>query len=324
MEADNREAPQPFPDLRVAAEHLQGRFGAAALDRHDQRWANRSASIEADIDCGQMIDRAPLGRRADHVGAPRGTMARDTIRELRDRGFDVMVLHHAEAILVHDLPQAMEELAESLRDVRIPIEELLRGGGGEGQFTQRLRHSLSDIHGWKKHRFEIRKTVDGEEKELVSHEIDHVKRFEGGTFALEIEWNNKDPFFDRDLENFKRLHAEGAISIGAIITRGRSLQDSLCGLVEEFARRHGIRSPEKLMSFYSPTARQLGIIERSAESQGSFERGWAHAFVADKFGQATTHWRKLEERVRRGVGNPCPLLLIGIPDHVVEMSSPGG
>jgi Restriction endonuclease BglII len=35
-----------------------------------------------------------------------------------------------------------------------------------------------------------------------------------GVVALEIEWNNKDPFFDRDLENFKRLHAEGAISVG--------------------------------------------------------------------------------------------------------------
>lgn len=41
--------------------------------------------------------------------------------------------------------------------------------------------------------------------------------------ALEIEWNNKDPFFDRDLENFKRLHAEGAISVGVLITRGASL-----------------------------------------------------------------------------------------------------
>jgi hypothetical protein len=50
---------------------------------------------------------------------------------------------------------------------------------------------------------------------------------------------------------------------------------------------------------------------------GSFPKGWAHAFVSDKFGEATTHWRKLEDRVKRGVGNPCPLLLIGIPKSVV-------
>jgi hypothetical protein len=40
--------------------------------------------------------------------------------------------------------------------------------------------------------------------------------------------------------------------------------------------------------------------------------------VADKFGEATTHWKKLEDRVHRGVGNPCPLLLIGLPDSIVK------
>lgn len=40
-------------------------------------------------------------------------------------------------------------------------------------------------------------------------------------------------------------------------------------------------------------------------------------FVADKFGEATTHWAKLEDRIQRGVGNPCPLVLIGLPDSIV-------
>jgi hypothetical protein len=134
---------------------------------------------------------------------------------------------------------------------------------------------------------------------------------------LEIEWNNKDPFFDRDLENFKRLHADGVISIGAIITRGASLQDSLRDLIAQFARNNGISGKGALSKYYSPTARQLEIIDRMVKSKKSFEEGWAHAFVSDKFGEATTHWRKLEDRVRRGVGNPCPLLLVGIPKQVV-------
>ena len=190
-------------------------------------------------------------------------------------------------------------------------------GGGEGELTQRLRHALADQYGWKKHSFEIKKIVDGVEKESISHEIDHVKRFQTGTFALEIEWNNKDPFFDRDLENFKRLHADGVISIGAIITRGSTLQESLRDMVAKFARKNGVSSPAALRNYYSPTERQLAIIERMSAAKHSFEDGWAHAFVADKFGEATTHWRKLEDRVKRGVGNPCPLLLIGIPKDVV-------
>jgi hypothetical protein len=49
----------------------------------------------------------------------------------------------------------------------------------------------------------------------------------------------------------------------------------------------------------------------------SFAAAWSASFTQDKYGTATTHWRKLEERVRRGVGNPCPLLLIGLPASIV-------
>lgn len=237
--------------------------------------------------------------------------------KLRKKGFQILTLHHAEAILTHDMGEAAKELETTLLDVSIPVEELVRGGGGEGELTQRLRKSLSEGFGWKKHNFEIKKIVDGKEKESISHEIDHVKMFPGGTFALEIEWNNKDPFFDRDLENFKRLHADGVISVGGIITRGTSLQENMREIIETFARNHGIDELDKLTAYYSPTDRQKDLILRAATSKGSFEQGWAHVFVSDKFGEATTHWRKLEDRVRRGVGNPCPLLLIGIPKDVV-------
>lgn len=240
--------------------------------------------------------------------------------QLKAQGFEILALHHAEAILKHDMPDAIGLLENILSQIQIPAKELILGGGGEGKGTQRLRNSLAEA-GWKKHRFEIRKIVDGVEKEAISHEIDHVKHFPSGVLALEIEWNNKDPFFDRDLENFKRLHADGVISIGAIVTRGKSLHDGLRDLVEHFARAEGIDTIEKLSDFYTPTPRQRKLYEAGALSKGSFEKGWAHAFVADKFGEATTHWRKLEDRVKRGVGNPCPLLLIGIPASVVSLKS---
>lgn len=237
--------------------------------------------------------------------------------KIKKKGFQVITLHHAEAILKHDMGSAVSEIESVLSSISVPIEELVYGGGGEGELTQRIRRSLAGEFGWKKHIFEIKKIVDGKEKESISHEIDHVKIFPAGTFALEIEWNNKDPFFDRDLENFKRLHADGVISIGAIITRGVSLQEDMRGLVEAFARKERLDSVSKLAKFYTPTPRQRELIEKATKSKGSFEQGWAHAFVSDKFGEATTHWRKLEDRVHRGVGNPCPLLLIGIPSSIV-------
>lgn len=159
--------------------------------------------------------------------------------------------------------------------------------------------------------------MDGREREATSHEVDHVKSFANYTCALEIEWNNKDPFFDRDLESFKRLHTDGALSLGIIVTRGVSLQESLRPAIAKFARRKRLQSLDDLRHYYAPTDRQRKLIEKQTQAKGSFAEGWAHVFVADKFGEATTHWAKLMDRVQRGVGNPCPLLLMGIPKGVL-------
>lgn len=142
------------------------------------------------------------------------------LKSLQARGFQVDCTSHAEAILTVDFRSAPSELEGALLRATIPIEEIIAGGGGEAKGTQRLRHALDGL-GWKKAVFTVQKVINGVPKESQSHEIDHVKTFDNGnTIALEIEWNNKDPFFDRDLENFKRLHADGAISAGIIITRG--------------------------------------------------------------------------------------------------------
>jgi hypothetical protein len=133
---------------------------------------------------------------------------------LREKGFEIQFVSHAGAILERDFPAALEELEAALSSFEIPITEIIGSGGGETNGTQRMRHALSDL-GWKKVHFEIKKTINGVERESISHEVDHAKQFDGNTVALEIEWNNKDTFYDRDLENFKRLHAEGAISIGS-------------------------------------------------------------------------------------------------------------
>jgi hypothetical protein len=71
-----------------------------------------------------------------------------------------------------------------------------------------------------------------------------------------IEWNNKDPFFDRDLENFKRLHADGAISVGVIVTRGKSLHGNMRDLVRKFVTDREINGIDDLKKWgYEPTSR---------------------------------------------------------------------
>jgi hypothetical protein len=243
-----------------------------------------------------------------------------TLETLQAKGFQIEFHSHAQAILTHDFPGALEDLCAALDHLTIPIEEIIAGGGGEAKGTQRLRWSLSDL-GWPKTTFVVRKSINGVEREAVSHIVDHCRTFDAGVVALEIEWNNKDPFFDRDLENFKRLHADGAISVGVLVTRGRSLHESMPALVRRFVDERQIRSFQDLDRWgYFPTRRQRDAIQRRVvrkRSPMTFQEAFVDRFVSDKFGESTTHWRKLEDRVRRGVGNPCPVLLIGLPDSIV-------
>lgn len=245
------------------------------------------------------------------------------LQKLSDKGFDVRWVSHAKAIVEGDFPQMGGELESVLLEMSIPIAEIIGSGGGEAKGTQRLRRSLSRL-GWKKRTFEIKKILDGVERGSQSHQVDHVKAFEAGVVALEIEWNNKDPFFDRDLENFKRLHLEGAISVGVVITRGKSLQDEIHEIVLKHAFAKSIKSFEDVVAKFDldPTRRQKAEVKKRAaraKKPVPFHEAWTDQFVADKYGTATTHWNKLLDRVDRGVGNPCPLLLIGLPASIVAL-----
>ncbi|MER9230988.1 restriction endonuclease [Mesorhizobium sp. M0622] len=245
---------------------------------------------------------------------------------LSAKGFQVEFHSHAEAILSVDFPDAVSELEAVLLAASIPIEEIIAGGGGETKNTQRLRRGLVAAD-WLTTTFTIEKVINGIAREAISHKMDHVRHLRqrndsDAVVALEIEWNNKDPFFDRDLENFKRLHAEGAISVGIIVTRGKSLHDNMLSLVQRFFDERQIQSFDDLLRWgYDPTTRQRAAIMKRIERSKdpvTFREAFSSKFVADKFGEATTHWRKLDDRISRGVGNPCPLVTIGLPDSIVS------
>ena len=55
--------------------------------------------------------------------------------------------------------------------------------------------------GWVEKKFETKIVVDNTEHVAPTHKIDCYKN----RVALEVEWNNKDPFYDRDLNNFRLL-----------------------------------------------------------------------------------------------------------------------
>jgi len=62
--------------------------------------------------------------------------------------------------------------------------------------------------------------VDDATIQSPTHAVDCFRNGVG----VEIEWNNKEPFFDRDLNNFRLLFELRALQVGVIITRATELQ----------------------------------------------------------------------------------------------------
>lgn len=110
--------------------------------------------------------------------------------------------------------------------------------------------------------------------------------------------------------------------MGILITRGATLQNELHAAVRRFADERSIGGFEDLAANgYVPTPKQKAAINRRVTRSVNplpFADAWTDNFVGNKYGQATTHWDKLMARVQRGVGNPCPLLLIGLPASIIH------
>lgn len=143
-------------------------------------------------------------------------------------GYRYGVTRYADLILREAFPKLFSDLVDTLTEYMIDIEELLKGGGGRASHTARFDSTLGK-HGWGKRNISISRLIDGKPLHVTKgHEIDmFAAGSEGDPYpgiGVEMEWNNKDPFYDRDLLNFQALHHEGALAVGIIVTRGPELQ----------------------------------------------------------------------------------------------------
>ena len=134
--------------------------------------------------------------------------------------YEVYEWKHACAILKSDFPEEFYEIVEVLRNFRLCKSWITKGGGRKSKVAEAIDFSLYN-RGWKEKKFATSVKVDEDLMDSPTHKVDCFKN----RVALEIEWNNKDPFFDRDLNNFRLLFDLRAISVGVIITRCDHLQD---------------------------------------------------------------------------------------------------
>lgn len=134
--------------------------------------------------------------------------------------YEIHESKHAIAILKQDFPQEWNDIVDVLTNFRLRRSWLTVGGGRKSKVSESIDSELY-ARGWEEKQFKTEILVDGNRQESPTHQIDCFKN----RIALEIEWNNKDPFFDRDLNNFRLLFDLRAVSVGVIVTRCDHLQD---------------------------------------------------------------------------------------------------
>ena len=146
-------------------------------------------------------------------------MGIDIFPEFLRNNYEVHEWRHAAAILRNDFPHEWDDIATVLTAFRLKKADVIKPGGGKSPVAKLIDEGFA-ARGWREKGFTTKLVVDGSEIDNPTHKIDMYKN----RVALEVEWNNKDPFFDRDLNNFRILFELRAISVGVIITRCDELQ----------------------------------------------------------------------------------------------------
>jgi hypothetical protein len=152
-------------------------------------------------------------------------MVVDLLPEYIRSNYEVREWKHACAVLSQDFPNEWQDIIDVLTAFNLKRSHITVGGGSKSQVASAIDGDFSN-RGWVEKSFDTKVIIDETSLESPTHKVDCFKN----RIALEIEWNNKDPFFDRDLNNFRLLFELRAISIGIIITRCDELQAIFDGL----------------------------------------------------------------------------------------------
>ena len=136
--------------------------------------------------------------------------------------YEIHEWRHACAILRNDFPAEYEDIISVLREFRLKKSHLIQPGGRKSKISEAIDSQFyAKNPPWVEKNFSTQIVVDGRATDSPTHNVDC---FRNGV-AIELEWNNKDPFFDRDLNNFRLLFDLRVVSVGVIITRCDDLQD---------------------------------------------------------------------------------------------------
>jgi hypothetical protein len=139
--------------------------------------------------------------------------------------FEVAEKHHASSILASDFPNEWLDLTGLLAQFTLKRSQIMQPGGRKSTISLTIDEYFYQ-RGWLEHEFKIEVAADGITTLAPTHHVDYFRN----RIAVETEWNNKDPFYDRDLTTFRLLFELNVLSVGVMITRASELQEIFNGL----------------------------------------------------------------------------------------------
>ena len=161
-------------------------------------------------------------------------MGLNVIPEATRKKYHVEERRHASAILSCDFPRELKDIIACLDQFQLVRSEIQVGGGGKSKIANRFDDFFAN-RGWAEKSVKVSRTVGEVTTDSETHKVDFFK----GRVAVEVEWNNKDPFFSRDLNAFRLLHELDVISVGVLITRMDELQKIFDKLGRAIGKKYG-------------------------------------------------------------------------------------
>jgi Restriction endonuclease BglII len=162
---------------------------------------------------GQRLDQDSARCRSLRVGdVYRASCSSSGLHNVRE-------WRNATGVLTTACPNEWADIVAILREFRLYRSEIQAEGGNRSPISRRLDGAFYS-RGWTEKDFATAILIDDRRFDSPTDSVDCFK----GRVAVEVEWNNKDPFFERDLNNFQLLFELRAIDVGVIDTRGSELQ----------------------------------------------------------------------------------------------------
>ena len=166
-------------------------------------------------------------------------MALNDFPESICKNFEIHEWRHASAVLRTDFRNEWDDIVEVLSAIRLRKSHITVGGKGKSKVSGSIDQAFTD-KGWRERKFTTQIRVDETVMDSPTHKVDCFKNGIG----VEIEWNNKTEFYDRDLNNFRLLFDLRAVNVGVIITRCDELQ----AIFDELGRGDSYGSSTTILS----------------------------------------------------------------------------